>query len=719
MTGKKKFFAALAVIYAFLACLVIIIHAILWATLAEQEKDVLLPILEERTAAAFFLVILALSLIGLAFASLYRRHVNAPLKLREQLLLMLGPNRHARLSKSGSEELQALTAEINCLADQRDELDRQMSTKIRDANAEVEEEKNRLAALVAEFGQSVVVCNIDGRIVLYNHRARHLFKTMNGDTPLGLGRSIYSMMEHNLLAHALDRMRLHVERNDMQASAGFVTSSRSGQLIRVQMSPVFDLKKQSPVHRYGQHELSGYILILEDITSHLDIQSRRDQMLQSLTEENRASLASISAAVDNLLNYPDMEEAQRDRFMRIMRDEADVMSRRLNQTSSEFADAVKIRWPLEEMLGSDLINAAQRRIERRLDLPTRIEEMTAGLWIKADSFSLIQGLSCLAARLKEEFGVREVRFRLLQHDRLASLDLIWSGVVIGTETLLAWELEPMSAGGENSPLTLREVVERHGGELWAQREKATHRAFFRILLPTATAPDPFEIDPSPHGSRPEYYDFDLFRQTDETRALDDCPLDHLTYTAFDTETTGLEPSSGDEIIQIGAVRILNGRMLTSEVFDQLLDPQRSVSTESTRIHGFTREMLSGRPTIDRVLPQFHAFCEDTVLLAHNAAFDMRFLQMKEEATGIIFNQPVLDTLLLSAVIHPHQESHRLEAIAERFGVNIIARHTALGDAMVTGEIFLKMVPLLAERGIHTLRDARQAAAQTYYARVKY
>jgi DNA polymerase-3 subunit epsilon len=130
-------------------------------------------------------------------------------------------------------------------------------------------------------------------------------------------------------------------------------------------------------------------------------------------------------------------------------------------------------------------------------------------------------------------------------------------------------------------------------------------------------------------------------------------------------------------------------------------------------------MVQGQPTIERVLPSFHAYARDTVLVAHNAAFDMRFLQLAEGRSGVVFDHPVLDTLLLSAVVHPNQESHRLEAIAERFGVTVIGRHTALGDAIVTAEVFQKLVPLLAAMGIHTLGQAREAAQQTYYARLKY
>jgi DNA polymerase-3 subunit epsilon len=221
------------------------------------------------------------------------------------------------------------------------------------------------------------------------------------------------------------------------------------------------------------------------------------------------------------------------------------------------------------------------------------------------------------------------------------------------------------------------------------------------------------------GERPEFYDFDLFGWSASSHELDDRPLSELAYTVFDTETTGLHPSEGDEIIQIGATRIVNRRLLRHECFDQLVKPQVRLSPGSIEVHGITRELLAGQPSIDTVLPRFHAFCADTVLVGHNAAFDMRFLQLQEKRTGVRFEQPVLDTLLLSSVLQPNQATHRLEAIAERLGVPVLGRHTALGDAIVTAEIFLRMLPLLAEMGVNTLRQAREASQRSYRARVRY
>ena len=130
-------------------------------------------------------------------------------------------------------------------------------------------------------------------------------------------------------------------------------------------------------------------------------------------------------------------------------------------------------------------------------------------------------------------------------------------------------------------------------------------------------------------------------------------------------------------------------------------------------------MLRGQPTIAEVLPAFHAFAGDTVLVGHNVAFDMRFFALKEASTGMQFDQPVLDTLLLASLAHPHESSHGLEAIAARLGVTVAGRHTALGDARTTAEIFLHLIPLLRQRGIATLGQAREASQKSYYAGLRY
>ncbi|MDQ1331682.1 MAG: polymerase subunit epsilon, partial [Thermodesulfobacteriota bacterium] len=87
--------------------------------------------------------------------------------------------------------------------------------------------------------------------------------------------------------------------------------------------------------------------------------------------------------------------------------------------------------------------------------------------------------------------------------------------------------------------------------------------------------------------------------------------------------------------------------------------------------------------------------------------------------NIKFINPVMDTMLLSAVVHPAHENHSLEAIAERLGVNIIGRHTALGDAIATGELLIKLIPLLEKIGIHTVKQAREASRKTHFAKIKY
>ncbi|MGH8830248.1 MAG: exonuclease domain-containing protein [Polaromonas sp.] len=698
-----------------------LVLALLRATLEAAEWAMLAAMLESRAALVLLLGLVLAGGLGYGASRLYRDRVEAPARLLEETQIVLAGDVHRELGAQGSAENRGLAQAVNDLVAQRTQLRQDVEAKVREASQHIEQEKSRLAALMSELMQSVVVCGLDGRVILYNNRARMQFRALSQDPAvaggaelIGLGRSIYTVLDRKLIAHALESVQQRMQRGAASPSAQFVTTARAGQLLRVQMTPVraSTVDADSPA-------ITGFVLMLDNITRELEDESARDRLLYGLTESSRSSLANMQAALD-MLEYPDLEAAMRERFLTVIRDETAAMSRRIQDLVASSADALKTRWPMEDMLGSDLVAAALRRIEAAHQLPCSAVDLDASLWLRVDSFSLLQALVYLAGRLVDEFKVRHVDLRLCAAGERAHLDLIWSGQAMSTETVMSWEMDPMKIGGETTPLTVRDVVERHGGAFWFERERVRHQAFFRFLLPLASPQEQQDTaDLVRSDSRAEYYDFDLFEASSQARALADRKLSELSYTVFDTETTGLDPSSGDEIIQIGAVRIVNGRLLRHEGFEQLVDPGRDIPAASIPIHGILPEMVRGRPTIDQVLPAFHAFAEDTVLVAHNAAFDMRFLRLKEQQAGVRFDQPLLDTLLLSALVHPSQESHRLEAIAERFNVTVMGRHTAMGDAMVTAEVFLRLLPLLAEKGIHTLGQARDAAQKTYYARLKY
>lgn len=715
MNVRLKFSIWLAAFFSGIVAAMAATAVLTAADLPGDEYRVLLHIFAERAPMLVFLALLLLFVCAGILGWLFRNYVTAAHSLAEQTRIVFTANPEHRVAANGGSELVELAATINRLADAYSRLQADLEARAGAANARLEEERNRLAALMSELGEGVLLCNAEGRILLYNERARALFDAAAAPAQgaraglVGLGRSVFALLDRGQVAHALDKLQSSLDQGAQFPATRFITNAVTGALVKVQMAPFLS----------AGGRIAGMVLTLEDVTELMNREAQRRSLLQTFAAGVRAPMASLRAAAENLASFPEMHEARRLQFTEIVAAESRHLSAMINDALSEYADALKAGLALEDMRAADLLSVARRRIEAVLSLPCAQEQTPEEVWIKVDSFALVETLAYLAGRLRDDYGVRSVGLRAAVNGRFAELDLVWSGAIVGSDALALWETEPMQIGNEQTPLTLRDVLERHGGEVWVQSHKTSHTAWFRLLLPLGA---PAAVAPRRSvatDSRPEYYDFDLFRHTDTAQALAERKLIDLHYTVFDTETTGLEPSAGDEIISLGAVRIVNVRLLKNEVFEQLVDPQRPVGRASTRIHGIEAQALAGQPTIAAVLPQFHRFCEDTVLVAHNAAFDMRFLELKEAASGIRFTQPVLDTLLLSVIVHPAQESHNLEAVAERLGVSVIGRHTALGDALVTGEIFLKLLPLLAEHGIVTLGQALDASRETYHARLKY
>jgi DNA polymerase-3 subunit epsilon len=214
---------------------------------------------------------------------------------------------------------------------------------------------------------------------------------------------------------------------------------------------------------------------------------------------------------------------------------------------------------------------------------------------------------------------------------------------------------------------------------------------------------------SPDAARPPTFDLDLFvRETSPD--LDATPLRHLAFVVFDSETTGLD-TERDAVVQLGAIRVVCGRLIEGERLETLVDPGRPIPIHSTKVHGIDDAAVAGAPAFPDVCRRFHDFAHGAVIVAHNAPFDMAFLHRAGPEVGVAFDHPVLDTVHLSAIVFGGSEAHTLDALCQRLCIEIPPelRHTAMGDAVATAEVLVALIPVLEGRGLSTFGQVRAEA----------
>lgn len=165
--------------------------------------------------------------------------------------------------------------------------------------------------------------------------------------------------------------------------------------------------------------------------------------------------------------------------------------------------------------------------------------------------------------------------------------------------------------------------------------------------------------------------------------------------AFDLETTGLD-AAREEIIEIGAVPIIDGVVREDCHFHTLVDPFRPIPPDATAVNGITNEMVKGRPRIDVVLPEFLRYVGGHELLAHNAEFDMGFIRA---SCGRLELQPppgrVHDTLLLSRKSHAAERKHDLDSVCRRLEIAVGNRHRSIDDVLLTCKAYLLLREMMA------------------------
>jgi len=166
---------------------------------------------------------------------------------------------------------------------------------------------------------------------------------------------------------------------------------------------------------------------------------------------------------------------------------------------------------------------------------------------------------------------------------------------------------------------------------------------------------------------------------------------------IDLETTGLYPERGDRIVEIGAVPVIGNEILVNEGFETFVDPGIPIPPHITEITSITDEMVRDAPPIEDVLPRFIAYIEDFPLVAHNAPFDIGFLQLYLKKLGLKpLTNKIIDTVTLSKKVFYESSRHNMDAVLRRLGIEHekSRRHRSMEDAYLTALSYLKLRGML-------------------------
>ncbi len=193
-------------------------------------------------------------------------------------------------------------------------------------------------------------------------------------------------------------------------------------------------------------------------------------------------------------------------------------------------------------------------------------------------------------------------------------------------------------------------------------------------------------------------------------------IDDTTYCVFDLETTGFSFRT-DKITEIGIMKYRNGKVI--DEFASFVNPQKPIPLRVQQVTNITDEMVKEAPTIEEILPKIMEFFGDSVLVAHNADFDISFIRYNCKKQGIPFTNTYLDTLQLSKEIFPDFKKYKLGLIAEKLGIKVEVAHRALDDVDTTVKVFRVMIDKLKEQGIKTLEDIdKQEAGKANFKKMK-
>ncbi|AJE48618.1 3'-5' exonuclease [Celeribacter indicus] len=545
------------------------------------------------------------------------------------------------------------------------------------------EEKEKLTALAAEMPHGVVLLSGRHKIAFYNGAAADL---LGADHAPGLDHSVFDFLRARPLLSAYERLCAG-EGDDGHVVPLTVATLHGGRILSARMRLM---------HAPSEGDTAPpYVLTLDDVTDDLAIHAEREKLLKRLFDRLRPSIASLRTTLD--ARAADAALRADARLDAALVSEMEVLTSEIAALDADYESAKADWWPMAPVRGSELCDALTAQLAQ--DGIVIAADVTEPIALTLDAVQITTLLAQLARRVTQDGGRALSFLASREEDGGAMLALGWSGEPLSVDRLESWLADPLDVG--LADMTGRDILDAHGTEVWPEFGRASRAV---LKLPIREARRLRRV--LGEGRRAATYDFDLLNRTPSPELME-TPLSELTYVVFDTETTGLLPSQGDEICQIAALRIVNGKVVENERLDRLVHPGRPIPASATAVHQITDEMVKDAPRIGVAGRQLHSFARGAVLVAHNAPFDLEFLRRHEAEIGSKFTNPVLDTVLLSAIVFGQSQEHTLDAISARLGVKIPpdARHTAMGDTIATAEVFIKMLRMAEERGIRTFGDA--------------
>ena len=575
-----------------------------------------------------------------------------------------------------------------------------VSEEVQNATEDANRLKRRLETVVRDLQEGVVICRLDHTILLYNKQAQVIL-TPSGEVEKGpgLGRNLSTFLAEWPLQHCLERLQKRHE-------SGRYLNHRDGLMIPLTTLAMSSnetlLCRMSLMLEESDNSPRGYVLTFTKSTSELEAGIWRDRILNSSIREIRQRLTNVALVAETILNVPDISAEERSKLLEHVQTEPEQLNSCLDKLDEVASDLLAGAWPTSPINSATLFDCISSRLNS--DANVEINSGGTNVWLECESASLVGLLSLLIGRISKTFNTKSFNLTVSSHNNQSYIDIDFEGGMISIQQLESWLKDPVDSS--LGDLSGKDVLNRYKTEIWPESIGENQ---IRLRMPVSISSysdSEVEMQPNQLPARPEFYDFDLFTKTVSVKH-EDTPLNELEMVVFDTETTGLEPSQDDEIISIAGVRVVNGRVLSGEYFNRLVNPERSIPLTSTKVHHITEKMVENEPTIKEILPLFHTFVDGAVLVAHNAPFDMAFLNKNKEKTGIEFNQSSLDTVLLAAHVFGSTEDLTLDAIAQRLSVeiDISVRHSALGDSIATATVLIGLIKILEQHGVYTFGDA--------------